>query len=408
MLQTPPRTSERTDWILAAAWTLFIYTVIPFARTIQAWVDEHAGRVWFGYATYAAVAAGLVLLAAQARRGRLTLTPARWAGLAALALCYAAGAYHLRANPEEALHLVEYGILSVLLLRAFSHRHRNRAAHAAALLAGAWLGAFDEIIQWITPRRFFDVRDICINILAGALMQAGWAWMLRPPYLAAAAPAESLRLVRRLAMAVLLLLLACSANTPERQQHYRRRLPFLNETMVEYGHRHRIGEGIVFHSRLSPPELAAEDARRAEDAGAALREEGGDGDYEAFLTRHNLLVDPMLYELRIHLFRRDRYWKEARKHRDEPAREAGLLAIAVGENRIVEHSFPRSLAASGLAWPPDLRERAESIAKPGPYTSPVSDQLFTRLTERQVQGVLAGLLLVTWLGGRYYERRSRA
>ncbi len=408
MLQTPPRTSERKDWLLAGGWTLTIYAAIPFARTIQAWVDTHGGRGLFSAATYAAILAGLMLLVAQARRGQLVLSRGRWAGLAFLAAAYAAGAFHLRANPEEALHLVQYGILSVLLLRAFSHRHRNRGAFAAALALGALLGVCDEIIQWITPRRFFDFRDILINVLAGALMQAGWVLFLRPPYLQAPCTAATCRRVRLLATAFLVLLFLCISNTPDRQRHYAKHLPLLDETMVEYGYRHGVKDGATFFSRFSLAALEEADLQRARDGGTALKERGHDDQYDEFLQMHNRMADPFLYELRVHMFRRDRYWKLARAQRGEGDAESILLAVAVGENSILQRHFGQTLRAGGKAWPADLQARAEAGARPGPYVSAVSNQLVTRFSQRQLQVAVAGLLLVTWLAGRYACRRANS
>ncbi len=48
--------------------------------------------------------------------------------------------WSLRANPEEAFHFVQYGVLSILLFRAFSHRLRDPSIYLAAALAGAALG----------------------------------------------------------------------------------------------------------------------------------------------------------------------------------------------------------------------------------------------------------------------------
>lgn len=408
MWQDPPRTSERTDALLAAGWTLLIYSIIPFARALQAWFDRHGARPLFGYFTYAALALGLLVLLVRIRRGRLALGGPRWAGLTVVAACYGWGTWHLRANPEEALHLVEYGVLSLLLLRALSHRLRDRGAYLAALLLGALLGTCDELIQWVTPRRLFDFRDIVLNVAAVALMQAAWAWVIQPPYLQAPASAASLRLARRLATKVLVLLLLCASNTPARQVRYLRFVPYLNETetMVEYGHRHRVEGAITFFSRFTLPALAETDARRAEEAGAALRAGGGDDRYEAFLRVHSTLADPFLHELRVHLYRRDRYWREAKSLLPDEARAAERMAVAVGENRIVNRYFRRTVEAAGLAWPADLQARAEALAAPGPYESPVSNQLFTRLREGQMQALFVGLLLVAWLGGRYALRRT--
>lgn len=167
--------AERRAWLWVAGWTLGIYTAIPLARSIQGWVQAHADRQLFSHLTYAALALALLAILWQARRGRLRLSPAGWAIVAGLAACYAGGTYLLRANPEEAIHLVQYGVLSALLLWAFRYRLKGPGAHLAAFLTGTLLGIGDEFIQWLTPERVFDVRDIVINTLAVAGLQLGGA-----------------------------------------------------------------------------------------------------------------------------------------------------------------------------------------------------------------------------------------
>lgn len=406
MLHQPPRTRESADWFLVAAWLLVIYTIIPFARAIQAGVEAVFGRAAFAIAVYAAVVAGVAALAWFARRARLALSPARWLVVAAVAAAYGAGTWHLRRAPEEAMHFVEYGVLSLLIFRAFTHRVRDPSIYLATILLGALLGVCDEIIQWITPRRFWDLRDVAINATAGVLMQAGLAFGVAPPYIAGAVRARSVRLCRRLAVALLLVLLACVSNTPARMRVYQPHLPFLNETMSEYGSRYEAPGDILFFSRLTPDRLHAEDEERAEEAGAILRREGGDGNYERFVDVYSPRGDPFLHEMRVHLFRRDRYWRDARAKRGDPADHARLITIACREQTILETYFGRTLAASGLDWPADLRARAFAAAVPGPYASPVSHQIITRVTERQLQAILVALLLVALLAGRYYEKRA--
>lgn len=73
----------------------------------------------------------------------------------------------------ERTHLIEYGVVAVLIYEA----HRERSSHgrrvpAPALLAvgaTALVGILDECIQAFLPNCVFDLRDILFNILAAAL-----------------------------------------------------------------------------------------------------------------------------------------------------------------------------------------------------------------------------------------------
>jgi VanZ family protein len=83
---------------------------------------------------------------------------------------------------EEAFHFLEYGLFAVLVLGALGARRRAAppggapgprwapAAWAVALTAAA--GLVDEAIQGILPTRYWDLRDLCFNALAGVLAVA--------------------------------------------------------------------------------------------------------------------------------------------------------------------------------------------------------------------------------------------
>ncbi len=76
-------------------------------------------------------------------------------------------------SPEERTHIVEYGVLAILLFEAFAERAKNdryalTPSFSAIILASA-IGVADELIQAWLPNRVFDLRDIAFNILASAL-----------------------------------------------------------------------------------------------------------------------------------------------------------------------------------------------------------------------------------------------
>ena len=66
-------------------------------------------------------------------------------------------------SPEEALHFIQYGVLGVLVYRALAHRRHDTSIYIAAALICGILGIIDEVIQWLTPRRYWSLRDIWIN-----------------------------------------------------------------------------------------------------------------------------------------------------------------------------------------------------------------------------------------------------
>lgn len=84
----------------------------------------------------------------------------------------------------ERSHLIEYGVVGLLIYEALSERARNgRAVPLPPLLATlitGLLGVGDEVIQGLLPNRFWETADILVNILAGGLSitasaALGWA-----------------------------------------------------------------------------------------------------------------------------------------------------------------------------------------------------------------------------------------
>ena len=85
---------------------------------------------------------------------------------------------------EERTHLIEYGIVALLIHAALNERamrspHMPAPAILAVTIAG-FLGVLDELIQALLPTRVFDPRDILFNTLAailavGAIKALRWA-----------------------------------------------------------------------------------------------------------------------------------------------------------------------------------------------------------------------------------------
>ncbi len=75
---------------------------------------------------------------------------------------------------EERLHVVEYGLLAVLIHLALEERRENGGntpgpSWLLAVVAAATLGWIDEGIQAVLPSRVYDLRDVALNAAAGVL-----------------------------------------------------------------------------------------------------------------------------------------------------------------------------------------------------------------------------------------------
>ena len=66
----------------------------------------------------------------------------------------------------ERFHLIEYGLLGALFYRAF-RRYGDASVLPLTMLAVTLVGTVDELVQWWTPLRVGDARDVLLNAYAG-------------------------------------------------------------------------------------------------------------------------------------------------------------------------------------------------------------------------------------------------
>lgn len=158
-MQTPQsRPTPRAVFVTAVA---VVFASLGHVRGLTLWFRE---RGLLTTAVLVAFVLGLLLLAAL-------LPPVRWAQRSTgqrarlLVLVTAAAAVALAllqhtATVEEKLHVVEYGLLTLLAARALPPS--PGIPWQPALLV-AFTGAVDELVQAALPNRHFDLWDILLN-----------------------------------------------------------------------------------------------------------------------------------------------------------------------------------------------------------------------------------------------------
>lgn len=168
---------ERRLWLLAAAAVVAIWSTLGLARRLA---DELAatGLVDAAFALGAALV--LVVVVAHAVRRR----PGLGETMAWLAIGTVYGLAFVRiASPAERTHLVEYGVVAVLVHAALQERRRGggdvHRPGLAAFVVAAGLGLVDELLQWVLPTRVFDLRDVGFNALAAGMAIAAAALLER-------------------------------------------------------------------------------------------------------------------------------------------------------------------------------------------------------------------------------------
>lgn len=338
-----PRGRHHLRWLPPLGLSLAVVALAPFVGLLREWVREAFGLAYLRWVTGGlGVVGALALVWALARiRERRALRYGALALAAGLVALQVAGWSTGKAEADvvERVHLLEYGLLAVLFERAFRVRHPGRLLPVLTLVSVALVSLADEWVQWLTPVRVGDVRDVVLNLWAGAVgLLFGVALSPSPGVLRRSAPAS-----RRLAAGLGALLALAFAG-------------FFDQAHL--GHEIRDPRSGVFLSWHSPEELltaAEERARRWPVEGPPPRR-------------------PLAVE--------DTFLSEAGWHANERNHAVGTgeLATAWRENRILERWYGPYLDLGRAGrWPPaqrraireELLARAPEALGPSPgYRSP--------------------------------------
>jgi len=376
------------SWFWVALCSLAIFFTVPLARTIQRFVYDKWGSELFGYAVLTST--GIVFfLALYILFFRLKIRSVlNYIWIFVIGCLYVYFTLRLWEIPEEAVHFLEYGILGFFIFNALKLKIKDKTIFITAFLIGCLIGIFDEILQWTVKERFWDFRDVGLNALSSGLFQAAMWLGIKPKEISQKIQRRSLRTVSIFLAANILLLGLCLSNTPKRVQSYTKALPFLSflqqeEAMNQFNLKHKDPEIGTFYSRLTIDELISIDRRNAKDYGQILHE-WKDKNYAEYLRTHPGIWAPMLYEIRVHIFRRDKRYSRALQAEDEKQKKQNLF-IAFKENQILEKYFGQTMKESPYAWSEETTARVEAqIDKNNPYKSPVSASLFSPKSEKQM------------------------
>ena len=171
---------ERRLWV----WTLLVVAAIYATLGLAtAWAGVLRDS---GLLTVFFVGAMLLIGAAVVTRG-LQVRPGGLEVAVALGVAAVYGLVFVRMALEtERSHLIEYGVVALLIHEALTERasqgRRVPVPALLAFLAAVVVGAVDEGIQAFLPVRVFDPQDILFNALAAFMAIAGsvaLAWARR-------------------------------------------------------------------------------------------------------------------------------------------------------------------------------------------------------------------------------------
>jgi hypothetical protein len=157
------------SWKWVAGYTVLILLTLPATRRFLDRLEERNLSGLLGICLLLAGLGCLWFLIRRIRRAGGGLTISAWARLLALVCLYLLCMFSVTNLTVDRIHFIEYGILGLLCFRAVGPVDPIRRRVAYAMVAVFTVTALDEGIQGVLPRRYFDIRDVVIDLLAGLL-----------------------------------------------------------------------------------------------------------------------------------------------------------------------------------------------------------------------------------------------
>jgi len=392
--------------------TAGILATVPIARTVQHLVYDTVGREFFTYSVLFAVITALTILLFLFIFKLKVKKVSQYIWLFICAGLYVHFTFQLKAHPEEAIHFLEYGLLSYFLLRALNQRIRDWTVYVTTVLFVLFVGTIDEFLQWMIPRRFFDFRDVGLNMLAGGIfLLAVWKG-IRPKITGEPLSKFSVKMLAGIITVNLVFLGLCLSNTPSTVNRYSAAFNALSwlrneEPMAEFGYKHKDPEIGTFYSRLTLEQLRDIDLTNGESYGKVLpRDAISVAVFEKMLKVYNSNTDPFLYEFLVHLFQRDSSFTELKGTHNQDKRTR-ISKIVLSENLLVEKYFGNTLEYSGFAWPGEKVKQLKNSAslQPADYISKTGFRIITAFSLKTALVVIFIALIAVWVLGWIWRKR---
>ncbi len=80
---------------------------------------------------------------------------------------------------DKLLHGLEYGVLGILLYRAFHRTNRPLRSISLAIICAVGFGMSDEIHQWFVPNRQIDIWDLLADTLGASIFIGLWVFLTK-------------------------------------------------------------------------------------------------------------------------------------------------------------------------------------------------------------------------------------
>jgi VanZ family protein len=398
-------------WIWTLLCALFIFSAVPVARSFQKFVYNTVGKEFFTYFVLSVILCCLSVLLYYLIFKFKVKTTSQYVWLLICGGLYVYSTLRLRQHPEEAFHLLEYGLLAFLTYRALSHRIQDWTIYITSVILASCVGVADEFIQWLLPSRYWSYKDVGINSLAAAILVFAIWKGIKPKVINTQVQKISVKMLRWSATVLLILMGLCLSNTPAAVNKYTSPVTILSwlndeENMSEFGYKYFDPEIGTFYSRMTLEELEQIDRKRGKTYGNLfVHDIRSDDEFQKLLDVYQPHTNAFLHEFLLHIHRRNKNFTDYSETSESNGEASELLNTVFKENLLVAKYFGTTLRNSGFVWPEsriiDVKKTASSWS--GHYTSDVG-RLITSFSQKTALLVIFFLLLVVWTLGKKWER----
>ena len=381
------------------------------ARNFQKLVYTSLGKEFFTYLVFFIIAAGLITLLYFFIYKLKIKNIIQYIYILFCAGLYIYFTVQLGDSPEEAIHIIEYGLLSFFVFRALSFRIKDWTIYITAAFIVMLLGTTDEFLQWMMPSRYWSYKDVGINFLSGVIFLLAIGKGIKPSDISGPVRSHS---VRAMIVVITLNLIAmglCLSNTPDNVKRYTSVIPLLSwlqqeEPMTEYGYNH-YDPGIGhFNSRFKLAELRNIDRTIGRSYGLSLSNElKSNPAAEELFAKYNAGTNTFLNEFLQHYFRRRNGFDEFTQA-DKPMNNSYFANKAFAENLLLSGYFSETLMQSGLTWSPERENKVQNAASQWQkdYVSNTG-KLITSFSRKTARMVLLLALFAVWISGEIWKRK---
>ncbi|MBN1552576.1 VanZ family protein [bacterium] len=159
-------------WTAAGATAILIILTVPFARPVQKMIESRLGTGVFIGIPILFILVGIFLFWRWVWQ-----SDQRWLQLVFFSAVTGLYAWRISSLTiaVERFHLLEYGLLAVLVTEACYRLDMGRIALGYGLAAVHAIGMGDEFFQWLWPDRYGEWRDVMINMQSAGLALLAFA-----------------------------------------------------------------------------------------------------------------------------------------------------------------------------------------------------------------------------------------